>query len=204
MAETPEEKKERLRAQLARGREKAAANRAAKAAEPEPVAVDVPSADDPQLDGFDEFVLTLDPEARKILSDAQLMAIYSAAQARADEEKKKAAEKRAMERALGAARSQKGLVPAEKADRLEWQRRMAEMVTFTPDLPELGDIGLRIDGQIYLHGREVTVTRAQQDSYRDIVWRARQAELDFEGKGRLSHLRRQIAGLDRNLAGQIV
>lgn len=166
--------------------------------------VDVPKAGEPQLEGFDEFILTLDPEARKILSTAQLMAIYAAAQERAEEEKKKAAEKRAMERALGAARSQKGLVPAEKADRLEWQRRMAEMVTFTPDLPELGDIGLRIDGQVFLHGREVTVTRAQADSYRDIVWRARQAELDFEGKGRLSHLRRQIAGLDRNLSGQVV
>jgi len=40
------------------------------------------------------------------------------------------------------------------------------------------------------HGVPILVTRDKAISYRDICWRAMNAELDFEGRGRLSQLRR--------------
>ena len=66
--------------------------------------------------------------------------------------------------------------------------------SFLVDLPELGDFGLRIDQNIFLHGFTYTVTRAQYDSFREIVWRNQQAELEFEGRGRGHWLRRQARG----------
>jgi hypothetical protein len=224
MAELTEEQKEKRRESLARARAKARENRELRAqqkneqarieralrARTDPVMQSIlnpaPEVSLPHAvpDGFDAFLLTLDDETRRILPIPKLMAIYEAGQAKAEEERLKAIEKRAMERALGTARQQKGLVPAQKAEELERVRRLAELVTWTPDLPEISDTGLRIDGRVYFHGQEVTTTRAVYETCRDIIWRNRQAELDFEGKSRLSHLRRQIAGLDRSLDGRIV
>lgn len=209
MTETPEERKARLREQLRLGREKAKANReaarrnAAVPAESDPAPIArVGKAPAPaSTEGFEEFLLTLDRETRELLSIPKLMAIYEAGIARAEEERVKLVEKRAMERALGNARERKGLVPAAQADQLARQRQLAEKVKFTPDLPEIGDVGLRIDGQIILHGHEVTITRAQFESLREICWRNKQAELDFEGKSRLSQLRRAAPFLSVNLAG---
>jgi hypothetical protein len=56
------------------------------------------------------------------------------------------------------------------------------------------DSGLRIDGKIFLHDRVHEVTRAQADSFREILYRARMHELDFEGRSRSHWLRRQATG----------
>ena len=66
--------------------------------------------------------------------------------------KREKLKKAATEKALQAANVSAGLLPADAVAHAEWRRRMDRKVTFTPDLPELDDIGLRVDGVVYLHG----------------------------------------------------
>lgn len=146
---------------------------------------------------YDLFLASLDSETRNILSDAELRAIFAASEAKAKEEKRARLQKAAAERALEQAKTSAGLIPAEKAADIEWRRRMNELVTFTPHLPEacyiehFGCACLVINGKPFRDGVEVTTTRGEYMTLREMVWRAQQAELDFEGRGRLHHLRRE-------------
>ncbi len=156
---------------------------------------DEPEVEEPEeLDDFGRFLVSLDAETRELLNDDELRDIYEAQMAKAKAEKRAAAKKAVTDRALQHARVESGLMPAEAREAAEVRDRMAELVKFTVDLPELGDIGLRIDQHIFLHGFTYTVPRAQYDSFREIVWRNQQSELEFEGKGRGHWLRRQARG----------
>ena len=143
---------------------------------------------------FERFMRLLDPETRELLDEDDLRAIFDEQQAKAHAEKKAAAKKAAAASALQHARIEAGIIaPASAAD-LEWERRMDEPVTFTVDLPDIGDIGLRIDQKIYLHGVTYTVPRRMWDSMRSTMYQAQQAELLFEGKDKRHWLRRRARG----------
>lgn len=151
----------------------------------------------PPLSEYDRFIATLDDETRALLDDMELRAIFAASQKKIKEEKRDQLRKRVAERALHEARVSEGLLPKEAVAQRAWRERMAESVTFTPHLPEscymqaFGCAALVVDGRIIRDGIQTTCTRGEFMSYREQVWRAQQGELDFEGRGRLHHLRRQ-------------
>ena len=215
------EDRERLKANLAKGRETAAANRAAKAvapAEPEPAPIVMPPlvyegdtptptyeepADEPEVeaeDDFTRFLMAQDAETRELLTDIELRVIYEQETKRAADERKAAARKGALARAQRHARMVAGLIPAEAAAAAARLDRLNQKVTWTVNMPEAGnsgtltDIGLRIEGNLYYHGQQVTTTLAVYESCREIMWRGHQAELDFQGKSKLSRLRQTAIG----------
>lgn len=198
MPELTEEQKQKRRENLAKARAARGKNRPMPVTKvPEQVAetivrepVFAPGVADP----FDAFVASLDSETRRILNDLELRAIFEAQKKKAAEEKKAITQRRVAEQALHHAKVDAGLLPTTAIVHADWKKRMDEMVTFTVDLPEMGDWGLRVDGKIIHHGETITCTRAQYLSYAEMCWRNRQVELDFEGKGRLSHLRRVSTG----------
>lgn len=154
-----------------------------------------PPTDEPAtLDAFGRFLITLSAETRELLNEAELHGIFDAQIAAARTEKKAAAKKAVMARALHHARVEEGLMPQNAIEDAALRDRMQEMVRFTVDLPELGDVGLRVDGNIYLHKGTYNLTRAQYESFREMVYKNQQAELDFEGRGRGHWLRKQARG----------
>lgn len=147
-------------------------------------------AEDTAPDAFMSFLARVDADTRDLLSEDELRTIFEEQQKRARDEKKALVKKRLVEQALHVAKVHEGLLPQSAKDEADRQRRMNELVTFQVELPptgengEIGDIGIRIDQRIYLHGWTYTVTRAEFDSLRDIMYRAGEAELMFEGKSR--------------------
>jgi hypothetical protein len=167
----------------------------------DPLDQDEAVAEPEPLDDFGRFLLALDAETKELLTEDELRDIYEQQMAKAKAEKRAAAKKAAADRALSHARVESGLMPAEAIEAAKVRDRMNEMVRFTVDLPELGDTGLRIDQMIYLHGHTYTLPRAKYESYREIIWRNQQQELEFEGKGRGHWLRRQARSLDVSMNG---
>jgi hypothetical protein len=204
MAELTEEQKQVRRDNLAKARAARSKRAAAEESFPAPVVavggeieeVVEDEAEPVEVDEFGRFLAALDDETRELLTDGELRDIFEQQQAKAKAERKVALKKAATERAARHARIESGLMtPADEAA-AALRDRMAEMVRFTVDLPELGDYGLRIDQQVFLHGFTYTVTRAQYDSFREMVWRNQQSELEFEGRSRGHWLRRQARGLE--------
>lgn len=207
---TPEERKAITLTSLAKGRETARANRAAKAAAPAeeapavmpalPFDDDLPAAvvEEPPAPGeqtpFEAFLSILDAETRELVPEAELQAIFEAQQIKARAAKREKLKKTATEKALHAANVAAGLLPETATAHAEWRRWMDRKVSWVIDLPELGDIGIRCDGQIYRHGTRVEGTMAQYLSFRDTEWKNKRAELDFEGRSRMHHLRQQGIG----------
>lgn len=156
---------------------------------------------------YDLFLLSLDSETRGLLSDAELRAIFEASEKKALDEKRQRLQKQAADRALHQARAGAGLLPKEAIAEAAWRSRMEEKVTFTPHLPESCYMEhfacpcLVVNGKAYPDGVEVTTTRGEYMSFREQVWRAQQAEMDFEGRSRLHHLRRErFASLDTRVS----
>ena len=152
---------------------------------------------EPPPSPYDLFLLSLDSETRGLLSDAELRAIFEASEKKALDEKRQRLQKQAADRALHQARAGAGLLPKEAIAEAAWRSRMEEKVTFTPHLPESCYMEhfacpcLVVNGKAYPDGVEVTTTRGEYMSFREQVWRAQQAEMDFEGRSRLHHLRRE-------------
>ena len=159
-------------------------------AEPEPEQVGKPA----ELSQFDLFVRGLDDETRSLLNDAELQAIFEAQQKKALEEKKALVRQSVAQRAAHAAKVNAGLLPTSVIEHEDWWRKMQRRITWTVDMPEQTDWGLRVDGRMYHHGEQVTSTMAEYLSCREMMWRNRQVDLDFEGKSRLSHQRRLSTG----------
>ena len=217
-----EEQKAKQQANLAKAREAQKAKReaaAAKAAEAapteeaplqmpamnqnwrEPVVEDEPAAEvepaDPS-DPFEVFLAAQDEETRSILSDAELRVIFEVETRKAQEARREATKKVAQARAARAARVAEGLISPSDAARAERKRKLARMVTFTPEIPQdangnLIDVGYRVNGEILFHGQQVTRPYGVYLSVREQMWRATNHEMDFEGKGRISHQRRLSA-----------
>jgi hypothetical protein len=163
------------------------------AADPFGSAVERDDADAPPssidlADPFQLFLVGIDAETRQLLGEEELGRIYADQLAKAMAEKRKVKRKAAEEAALNAARMEAGLVPAATVEAMAVAKRNAEIVTALIELPpagehgEVADIGLRVDGVIYLHGHRYQMTRAQWDSRRDDLYRAAQHELEFQGQ----------------------
>ena len=204
---TKEELNAERAANLAKARAAKAERLAAAATAPEEKPIIMPALpfdDDPmaieeaeevgEQTPFEVFLSALDDETKELVGEVELQAIFEAQQVKARAAKREKLKKAATERALHAANVHAGLLPQAAVAEAAWRRRMDQKVTFTPDLPELGDIGLRVDGVIYLHGRQVTVTMAQYLSFREMEWKNKQAELDFEGRSKMHHLRKGQIG----------
>ncbi len=220
---TPEER-ERLKANLAKGRETAAANRAAKAAAPpepepeimpsldsgpigEPVEDEIAVSEPPRggmPDPFETFLADLDPETRELLTEPdgsvpQLRAIYEAEVKKAKDARREVAKKQAAARASRHAKTDAGLVSPEDAAAADLQRRMNRKVSWVPEMQRddrghIVDAGYRVDGRLLYDGIRVTGTYAEWLSYREMAWRARQNEMDFQGKGKINEQRRLSTG----------
>jgi len=155
--------------------------------------------DDGFVDPFQLFLLSLDADTRELLDEGELRAIYAEQLAKALAEKKTLKKKAAIETALHTARMEAGLVPAATAEAMQTAKRNAEIVTAMIELPPAGedgqvaDIGLRIDQKVYLHGHRYEFSRAQWDSYREILYRAAQHELEFKGQN--TRQRRYLLGM---------
>lgn len=157
-----------------------------------------PSGSPDSVDPFQLFLVTLPADARELLSEDELRVIYNEQLAKALAEKKAGLKKTAAESALHAARMEAGLVPAATAEAMQTARRNAEIVSAVIELPPAGedgqvaDIGIRIDQKVYLHGHRYEFTRGQWDSYREILYRAAQHELEFKGQN--TRQRRYLLG----------
>jgi hypothetical protein len=153
---------------------------------------------------YDVFLASLSDETRELLNDAELRAVFAASEKKAADERKAQLQKQAAEKALSMARADAGLVPKEQAEVHALRERNSRKVKWQVNLPFVGDTGgtadegLKIDGRTFYHGQEVTTTYAEWLSCREMLYRLRQHEMDFEGKGRLHHLRRNISefGMD--------
>ncbi len=213
MAELTEEQKAVRRANLERAR---AAKRATREAAAEPVeampvftalvheaapeaAEVVEEPTDPALDPFERFLAAQDEETRDLLSDIELRVIFEEETKKAALAKKDAARKAAVKRAERAAKADAGLISSGDLAAQQLRERNSQKVRYTPMLPQTPDGGLidegfRVDGRLLFHNMPITVTRAEALSLREMEWRAMSAELDFEGRNRLSQLRRTATG----------
>lgn len=151
---------------------------------------DAPSVPSTSADPFDLFLVSLDRETRDLLSDVELRQIYAEQLVAAKAEKKAQKKKAATELAKNAARMGAGLVPAATAEALAVARRNNELMRLQITLPpagehgEVADIGLRIDQKVFLDGHTYTLTRAQFDSFREILYRSSEHELLFQGQNK--------------------
>ena len=145
---------------------------------------------------FEVFVSRLDDATRSMLSTDELMSIFAAGQA----ERKAQQKKEALERARLHARITSGVLPPEDAAAAKLREYLAEPVSFTVVLPEtcymeaLGCVALVVDSKTYRDGQTYTEPRAVYLSVREQCYRAQQGELDFEGRSRLHHMRRERFG----------
>ncbi len=221
MALTPEQLEARKIA-LAKGRETAAANRkaalekaaAGAAPEPKPVAmppivhegetappvIDEPTQDedetfdDDPLDEFQRFLVAQDADTRRELSDMELRVIYEIEQKRAADEKKAAAKKTAVARAQRHARATAGLIGPEAIAAAAVKARQSRKVSWIVNMPEAGnsgtlvDQGFRRDGILYPHGTPMEGTVGEYESYREVEGRAHENERQFQGRSRMSRL----------------
>ena len=233
MAWTPEmrEKSRKTREENQRQKLAAKAMQAAPVPQPEPEPETMPAFGDvapPQAveempvseppvaglaDPFERFFADLDPETRELLTEEdgstpQLRAIFEAEVKKAKDARREVAKKQAAARAGRLAKTDAGLVSPEDAAAAEVQRRMMRKVSWTVEMAKdpngnLLDAGYRIDGRVLGHGEKVTGTYAQWLSYIEMVFRARNSEMDFEGKGIQSEHRRLSTGaLSLTLGGR--
>ncbi len=172
--------------------------------------VPVAGLDDP----FERFLADLDDETRELLTEEdgstpQLRAIFEAEVVKARAARRDVAKKQAAARASRHAKTDAGLISPKDAAAAAFERTMARKVTWTPEMARdangnLIDEGYRIDGKEPLYdGIPHTGTYGEWLSYREMAWRARNHEMDFEGKGLLNAQRRLSTGaLAVTLAGR--
>ena len=155
-------------------------------------------------DPYERFLSDLDLETRKLLTEEdgstpQLRAIFEAEVKKAKEARREVAKKQAAARASRHAKTDAGLISPEDAAAAAFQRMMNRKVKWTPrmqrdDQGRILDAGIRIDGRLLYDGIEVTGTYGEYLSCREIEWRQRQAQMDFEGKSKLNEQRRLSTG----------
>ncbi len=200
---------------LAAGRERARAARVAAVEVVEPIptmpglegedwAPDDPADPVAQEDNpptpYELFLASLSDETKELLDEKELREAFEAATREASAERRKRLKEAAVAKAKDQARAVAGLLPAEELAQRQWQADMNRKVRWTPIMPfvsdtqGIADIGPLLDGKRLFHGQEVVTTYGQYLSARDILWNARQVELNFKGEGRLSSLRRDISG----------
>lgn len=208
MAETPEERKARLTAQLAKGRETAAANRAAgvlpKPRRPKTPPVEAlpvhPIVEEeeiefhrrPDIEPTEErasrrlrLLEGIDPAIADLISDAELDEIERDERTKAEAERKKRALASVRESLRQKARVENDLIAADVLLSDEEKKRRAEPVTFKVRLPSdgaghRGQNGFRVDGFLYQQDRTYTRPRAVYDSLLSNHYRTWLAEIQFK------------------------
>ncbi len=155
-------------------------------------------------DPFQRFLAELDDETRELLTEEdgsipQLEAIWAARVKAAKDARREVAKKQATARADRMAKTDAGLVSPQDAAAAALQRSMDRKVSWVVEMARdangnLIDEGYRINGELLYHGRHVTGTYGEWLSYREMVYRARNHEMDFEGKGLLNEQRRLSTG----------
>jgi hypothetical protein len=155
-------------------------------------------------DPFERFLADLDPETRDLLTEEdgsipQLEKIWTDRVKEAKDARREVARKQASARASRLAKTDAGLISPEDAEAAALQRRMNRKVSWIVDMVRDAngnfiDEGYRVDGRIWQHGEKVTGTYGEWLSYIEMNFRARNHEMDFEGKGLLSEQRRLSTG----------
>jgi hypothetical protein len=191
MAETPEERQARLKAQLDKGRATAHANRAAKAAMPahpivEEDEVEVTSFIEPDEPNERRLRLLegIDPAIADLISDAELDEIEAEERQKAEAERKKRALASVRESLRQKARVENSLIEASVLLSDEEKKRRAKPVKIRINLPANGDParganGFRVDGVLYQQGTVRTVPLAVAESLAEQHYRTWLAEIKF-------------------------
>jgi hypothetical protein len=153
---------------------------------------------------FERFLAELDPATRELLTEEdgsipQLEAIWAARVKEAKDARREVAKKQASARAARMAKTDAGLIAPEDVALADLSRRNNRKVKWVVEMAKdpngnLIDEGYRIDGRLYRHGETATGTYAEWMSYIEMVYRARNAEMDFEGKGLANEQRRLSTG----------
>jgi len=140
--------------------------------------------------GFQLFFASLDSETRELLTVAELREIYASQLKKKQEERRAEKRRAAVDQAAQAAMVAEGMIPADAQAAIEVMRRNSERMRLKIQLPpadeqgNVADIGLRIDHKVYLDGHTYELSRAQFDSYREILYRSAMHELEFLGMNR--------------------
>ena len=160
------------------------------------------------VDGFELFVAGLEAETREVMTEAELRAIYDAQLKTAMDERKAMRKKAATEQAAHAARMAAGLVSGDTIEAMETLRHNSRITSIAIELPPSGeqgevcDIGLRIDGRIFLHGRRYDVTEGQAASMRENLYRIGDMEQTFKGQNKAYRawlMGRAMGGTERHV-----
>ena len=155
--------------------------------------------DPPDMTPFGQYVAALPEEVRSELSLDELREAFESAEREAKSERRKQLRADALAKAKDHARANSGLLTPAELEKKALSEKNNRMVRITPRMPFLSDTGgmvsegITIDGTTYRHGETYTVPYGRALLIRDIIYRNQQAELEFEGKGRLHGLRQQRA-----------
>lgn len=154
--------------------------------EPDPVP-SPPITGDPN-DPYNLWLMVLEPDTRELFSEAELRELFEEQRARAAAEKKTRRKKEISELALSTARSDLGLLPAQKIEAMRVAALNAKQVSMLVQMPPAqdnggpADVGLRIDGKIIENGRRHFCTYGEAASIREMLYRHGQHELLFRGQ----------------------
>jgi hypothetical protein len=193
MAETPEERQARLKAQLDKGRATAQANRAAKAAMPAHALIlehdEIEVIDPPIVAGEDHerrmrLLEGIDLAIADLISDAELDEIEAEERQKAEAERKKRALASVRESLRQKARVENSLIEASVLLSDEEKKRRSTPVKIRINLPANGDParganGFRVDGVLYQQGTVRTVPLAVAESLAEQHYRTWLAEIKF-------------------------
>lgn len=161
-------------------------------AEPEEFEEPVLPAPEPLTD-FDIFLSLLSEEARELLSDEELHAMFLAEIESVREEKRKVLRQQARDRARSQARAAAGLVGPGEAEAQSVREKMARRVKAKIEMPYIGDgvaySGVVIDGVMYAHNQTHTMPLGRALDIRHALYCMHQNDMDFAGKGRRDGLR---------------
>lgn len=146
-----------------------------------------PPVGDP-ADPYNVWLGVLDSETRAIFSDAELRALFVEQRTKAEGEKRVRKKKEITELALSTARSQMGLLPAQKVEALRVQQQNKKPVVMLISMPPAqddggpADVGLRVNGDVIANGTRHHCTYGEAASLREMLYRHGQHELLFKGQ----------------------
>lgn len=154
----------------------------------EPEATPAPPITGDPADPYNIWLTVLEPDTRELFTEAELRELFEEQRAKAAAEKKTRRRKEISELALSTARSDLGLLPAQKLEAMRVAQLNAKKVSILVQLPPAqddggpADVGLRIDGGIIENGKRHYCTYAEAASIREMLYRHGQHELLFKGQ----------------------
>lgn len=146
-----------------------------------------PPKGDP-TDPYNIWLMVLEPDTRALFSDKELRELFEEQRAKAAAERKTRRKKEITDLALSTARSDLGLLPAQKVEQMRVAQQNAKRVSMIVSLPPAqengapADVGLRVDGNVIENGKRHFCTYGEAASLREMLYRAGQHELLFKGQ----------------------